>query len=211
MPQTQLPYRYKRLTSTATTRLVQIQPSTASGSGLVVNIVEAFPSGPLEYDALSYTWGTAEPDKPIVANNDRRLLVTDNLAKAMRRFRHATEVVSLWIDQLCIDQRNARERSLQVAMMGTIYRSARKVIVWLGDDVQDDGVSQLNSSRVCASPARSSTSCARSPGSSSTGATAPPAPCRALATGPGRPSQRSSGVRGSAACGSSKRWFCRRA
>ncbi|KAB2573914.1 putative het domain protein [Lasiodiplodia theobromae] len=142
MPQTQLPYRYKRLTSTATTRLVQIQPSTASGSGLVVNIVEAFPSGPLEYDALSYTWGTAEPDKPIVANNDRRLLVTDNLAKAMRRFRHATEVVSLWIDQLCIDQRNARERSLQVAMMGTIYRSARKVIVWLGDDVQDDGSSQ---------------------------------------------------------------------
>ncbi|KKY15655.1 putative heterokaryon incompatibility protein [Diplodia seriata] len=139
MPQTQAPYRYKRLTSTATTRLVQIQPSTASGAGLVVDIVEAFPSGRVEYDALSYTWGTAAPDKPVVvANNvDRRLLVTDNLARAMRRFRHPTETVSLWIDQLCIDQSNDRERSRQVAMMGTIYRAARKVIVWLGGD--DDG------------------------------------------------------------------------
>ncbi|EOD44888.1 Heterokaryon incompatibility protein [Neofusicoccum parvum] len=141
MPQTQTPYRYKRLTSSAATRLVQIQPSSASGSGIVVNLTEAFPAGPLEYDALSYTWGTSEPDKSIAANNDRRLLVTDNLARAMRRFRHPTEVVNLWIDQLCINQNNPLERSHQVAMMGTIYRSARKVIVWLGDDyhILDDG------------------------------------------------------------------------
>ncbi|OJD33896.1 het domain protein [Diplodia corticola] len=145
MPQTQVPYRYKRLTSTATTRLVQIQPSTASGSGIVVDIIEAFPGGRVEYDALSYTWGTAAPDKPIVVNNDRRLLVTDNLARAMRRFRHPAETVSLWIDQLCIDQSNDRERSRQVAMMGTIYRSARKVIVWLGEG--DDGPAQLSNIR----------------------------------------------------------------
>lgn len=101
-----------------------------------MELIEAFPSGRVEYDALSYTWGTSEPDKPITANNDRRLLITDNLAKAMRRFRHPTEVVSVWIDQLCINQSNPQERSHQVAMMGKIYRAARKVIVWLGEDFQ---------------------------------------------------------------------------
>lgn len=135
MLQTQTPFRYERLTSASATRLVHIQPSSATGSGLVVRIEEVHPNQ-VEYDALSYTWGTSEPNKPITVNNDRRLLVTENLAKAMRRFRRPTEVVSMWIDQLCINQSNLRERSHQVAMMGTIYRSARKVIVWLGEDYQ---------------------------------------------------------------------------
>lgn len=36
-----------------------------------------------------------------------------------------------WIDQLCIDQGNDREKSHQVAMMAKIYRSAANVAVWL--------------------------------------------------------------------------------
>jgi len=38
----------------------------------------------------------------------------------------------LWIDALCIDQENVTERSHQVNLMGTIYKSAKRVLVWLG-------------------------------------------------------------------------------
>ena len=43
----------------------------------------------------------------------------------------------MWIDAICIDQNNPKERSSQVSMMGSIYGGAKKVIVWLGKDMAD--------------------------------------------------------------------------
>lgn len=37
-----------------------------------------------------------------------------------------------WIDALCINQRDDKEKSSQVQMMGQIYRKAKLVLVWLG-------------------------------------------------------------------------------
>ncbi|KAK1671840.1 heterokaryon incompatibility protein [Colletotrichum godetiae] len=39
---------------------------------------------------------------------------------------------NLWVDAICIDQRESQERCHQVQLMGQIYESARSVIVWLG-------------------------------------------------------------------------------
>jgi hypothetical protein len=38
----------------------------------------------------------------------------------------------LWIDALCINQDDDAERVHQVGIMGSIYRQARQVLVWLG-------------------------------------------------------------------------------
>jgi Heterokaryon incompatibility protein (HET) len=43
----------------------------------------------------------------------------------------------LWIDQICINQKNALERSQQVNIMGCIYRQAQQVVMWLGEDVDN--------------------------------------------------------------------------
>jgi hypothetical protein len=43
----------------------------------------------------------------------------------------------LWVDTICIEQQNARERAQQVSMMGWIYGAAEEVIVWLGKDETD--------------------------------------------------------------------------
>jgi hypothetical protein len=40
----------------------------------------------------------------------------------------------IWIDAVCINQQDLRERSQQVSIMRDIYRSARDVVVWLGED-----------------------------------------------------------------------------
>jgi hypothetical protein len=45
----------------------------------------------------------------------------------------------LWIDAICIDQENNDEKAIQVALMGDIYSTASKVIIWLGADTRDLG------------------------------------------------------------------------
>ena len=88
------------------------------------------------YDALSYTWGDGAREKNVFCNG-KRLPVTKTLWEALNRFRHPTDVITLWVDWICVCQERIRERNAQVKMMGEIFKSARKVIVWLGDDYDD--------------------------------------------------------------------------
>lgn len=53
---------------------------------------------------------------------------------ALRQLRLVSNPRRLWIDQLCIDQENAKEVGSHVQLMGDIYIAARRVAVWLGED-----------------------------------------------------------------------------
>jgi len=50
----------------------------------------------------------------------------------------------LWIDALCINQRDIQERSHQVQHMATIYRSAKSVVIWLGEWPNDATCSNVS-------------------------------------------------------------------
>lgn len=131
-------FHYPPLISAKTgVRLARLLPGYGS-KGITIELIDAFMtgSGRTEYDALSYVWGTSERDKTITCNG-KQLQVTKTLIEALSRFRQADAVVTLWIDQICICQDRVKERNAQVQMMGRIYKSARKVIVWLGDDYDD--------------------------------------------------------------------------
>jgi hypothetical protein len=64
--------------------------------------------------ALSYSWGTDKYDGVIAVDRSFRLHVTTNLEAALRRSRHFTEQVTLWVDYICTDQDNPSERGHQV-------------------------------------------------------------------------------------------------
>lgn len=90
-----------------------------------------------EFRALSYVWGDPEPRQQIHVDN-QILTVNPNLFDALRRLRMrypqwADRNLVIWIDALCIDQRNTAERGHQVTMMKRIYESCIEVIIWLGD------------------------------------------------------------------------------
>ena len=38
----------------------------------------------------------------------------------------------IWIDAICINQDDISERDCQVLLMSSIYRSSKKLIVWVG-------------------------------------------------------------------------------
>lgn len=64
--------------------------------------------------------------------NDAMLPSTRNLHEALIALRHRDEERILWIDAICIDQKNGEERTHQVLQMSAIYKEANQVIVWLG-------------------------------------------------------------------------------
>ena len=86
----------------------------------------------VEYEALSYAWGTTiSPHKALVDKFE--LSITESLDHGLRRLRFGDRPRTLWIDALCINQRDIEERSHQVQHMAAIYRSAENVLIWLGE------------------------------------------------------------------------------
>ncbi|RYO91805.1 hypothetical protein DL764_008230 [Monosporascus ibericus] len=90
----------------------------------------------LRYEALSYTWGSSQsPDTVEVKRSDKHwqeLCVNRNLAEAMRYLRYEDRPRVMWIDAICINQADVKERSVQVTRMGQIFSLANKVVAWLG-------------------------------------------------------------------------------
>jgi hypothetical protein len=86
----------------------------------------------IDYEALSYTWGNPAPAGQVLING-AALLVTSNLARALEHMRmlQGPRTLRIWIDQLCVDQDDAKERGRQVAMMRLIYSKADCVRIWI--------------------------------------------------------------------------------
>lgn len=53
----------------------------------------------------------------------------------------------LWIDAICINQRDLEERSRQVQLMDLIYLKATSVVIWLGDETPSSKVALATLSR----------------------------------------------------------------
>ena len=84
----------------------------------------------LSFEALSYVWGDTSDRIPVYLQ-DSSFLVTKSLYEALIHLRQPTERI-LWIDALCINQADPKERASQVAQMRHIYAMASTVVVYLG-------------------------------------------------------------------------------
>jgi hypothetical protein len=88
---------------------------------------------PLEYEALSYVWGTSEERVEIICNG-HAIGITRHLREALERVRLTDRPRLLWADAICINQKNIEERGHQVRLMSQIYKKASKVLIWAGQD-----------------------------------------------------------------------------
>jgi ankyrin repeat protein len=87
--------------------------------------------GGIPYESLSYAWGGTEKKAKIWVGGSM-LGITENLYVALHHLRPQHTDRILWIDAICIDQSNSKERTHQVHHMSEIYRKADRVLVWLG-------------------------------------------------------------------------------
>lgn len=83
------------------------------------------------FEALSYTWGYKTDTREINING-YAAHITKNLEAALRRLRGPKPRV-LWVDALCINQKDNDEKNHQVPLMSQIYTNCQQVIIWLGE------------------------------------------------------------------------------
>lgn len=90
-----------------------------------------------QYEALSYTWGLGSLSKNSLCVDNVPFEITCNLESALRHLRYERDVRVLWVDAICINQKDVDERGFQVSLMGLIYSRALKTVIYLGDADKD--------------------------------------------------------------------------
>lgn len=111
--------------------------------------VVSLTKGP-RYAALSYVWGNKSPPKSrhSVRCNGQDIEITENCQSALFCLRERFGRINIWVDSICIDQKNMKERGHQVRIMGRIYGQAQTVYVWLSPDTLQTGYSWSKSAKL---------------------------------------------------------------
>jgi len=83
------------------------------------------------YEAVSYAWGDPTPTSTIICNGNSLIRTAANIDVLLRRVRRKRKVRHLWIDAICLNQSDKREKSHQVPNMHHIYSQAVNVsLAW---------------------------------------------------------------------------------
>ncbi|KAI8941233.1 hypothetical protein NX059_002468 [Plenodomus lindquistii] len=114
-------YQYQPLASRQI-RVLEALPD-ATPRMTVIELKKSNPSK--KYAALSYTWGADTTTLPFQCGA-HNLPVRQNLLDALRRLRYVVKG-PIWIDAMCINQADEKEKFEQIKMMTDVYKSAEKV------------------------------------------------------------------------------------
>lgn len=147
-------YNYSPLAHAREIRLIRFGSSfeRPEGRDIQISLLSQHLDTSPSYHALSYTWGDprSSHDSKIQAGNYPQsqtgnetlsvscagmpIPVTTNLLMALSNISRSPQLrLQLWwIDAVCINQADDKERSAQVSIMGSIYSKASMVVVWLG-------------------------------------------------------------------------------
>jgi hypothetical protein len=125
------PYHYQPLCHDHSFRILFLHPAKLPNAPLSLELCET----PLtkaggKFDALSYVWGP--PGNIEVLCSGMVITIGPNCEAALRRLRSRTRKCALFVDAICIDQSNDQEKEEQIKLMGKIYLSAKRVLIWLG-------------------------------------------------------------------------------
>lgn len=123
-------YQYLRVTPAPEIRLLEPLPGHRPVECM---LAPALLSSELQYEALSYCWGSSRSHYRVICNG-QGILVTENLQAALFRLRLPNGRRTLWIDAISINQEDVAERNSQVSLMREIYQTASHAIVWLGEE-----------------------------------------------------------------------------
>ncbi|KAK1241087.1 hypothetical protein MKX08_001061 [Trichoderma sp. CBMAI-0020] len=124
-------------------RVLSLAPSANLSDPIHVELLVVKLADKPFFNALSYVWGTSTERLSITCNGEQ-FDVTENLDSALRHLRSEDNERILWIDAICINQKDDSERGYQVGLMKDIYRMANTVVIWLGEaDADSDLVFPL--------------------------------------------------------------------
>jgi hypothetical protein len=114
-----LPYPDRQQLTGLKLRLIQVH-SASDDQSLKCDLVTRDLTNDIEYNALSYVWGSTSSGKELLLNG-HAMQVTESLHSALMRYRNSEHTQFLWADAVCINQQDNDEKTHQVRMMKMIY------------------------------------------------------------------------------------------
>ncbi|KAK8059263.1 Heterokaryon incompatibility [Apiospora saccharicola] len=153
-------YQYEALRSNRHIRLLDIMggaPNDKVECEMIHNVaLDTMKRLDVKYNALSYRWGAPEPATHISINGADFPVGPPLLAmlQGLRPSRGG-ERRPVWIDAICINQKDKQEQGVQVKLMQDIYSLATHTLIWLGE-LDDDAELALTfiSRQAALEPAR---------------------------------------------------------
>ncbi|KAL2070949.1 hypothetical protein VTL71DRAFT_13975 [Oculimacula yallundae] len=134
----QNPFIYSQFTSPESEiRLIRILPARPGSRDVRCEIFHTDLDSAPPFKALSYAWGNLEDPEYQISLNACAIAARENLYLALQHLHAQPAPVTMWIDALCINQSDTKERNEQVMKMKTIYEQAEGVVVWLGPSYQN--------------------------------------------------------------------------
>lgn len=124
-------YRYERLENDGQFRLLAVEPWDDNGHFSYELKTFSMSNAP-PYETVSYVWGQDERRFLLSFKDSTVLQINRSLFSALPLLSRHCQSGYLWIDQVCIDQSNVKERNHQVKYMGAVYKQAEKVYIFLG-------------------------------------------------------------------------------
>lgn len=99
------------------------------------SILHASIDDDVKYEAVSYAWGNStRVAKLAIAKGQGHIALTQSLVNALPYLVKQSRTGLLWIDQICINQDDVKERGHQVILMGDVFRNSTRTLIWLGLD-----------------------------------------------------------------------------
>ncbi|KAI1773963.1 heterokaryon incompatibility protein-domain-containing protein [Hypoxylon cercidicola] len=96
-----------------------------------------------DYETVSYVWGDFR-NTSLIEVDGHNVPITKTLEAALRRIRHL-ETRALWVDQICINQEDNREKACQIPLMRQIYSKTKQCLIWFGEIRSDIQLSDAQS------------------------------------------------------------------
>ncbi|KAK6953405.1 hypothetical protein Daesc_005709 [Daldinia eschscholtzii] len=136
-------YQYSRALDPTTTDIRVLEIHSGIGEDpiqchfTVCNLHSGIP------EALSYVWGESEPTQSNLVDQES-FPITRNLYRILQTLRRPNATRAIWVDAICINQSDYREKAHQVRLMRDIYSKAESTIIWLNENKRsqestDDG------------------------------------------------------------------------
>lgn len=117
-------------------RVLRLNPSRDLAAPIDCNLEHVSMTQSAGYEALSYCWESNETPDSILLNQCP-FPVTKSLHSALSALRKSTEPRILWVDAVCLNQKDNREKSREIWRMLDIYTNATSVVIWLGGASDD--------------------------------------------------------------------------
>ncbi|CZR38184.1 uncharacterized protein FPRO_06625 [Fusarium proliferatum ET1] len=121
-------------------RLLFLSPSTDPDTPIHAELVVHQDGRSPQYESTSYTWAGEDDDsskcRPLyIGRYWDIVLQTRNCWSMLQSLRLPIGTRAVWVDAICINQNDIKERDSQVMKMSQRYKNCYRVVVYLGPDM----------------------------------------------------------------------------